>query len=78
LRRKLQQHGREILDETLAEIGFTPNPVTISRESLLDEAVKLFKEFEVDSVVVVDGHRPCGVLDIQDVVKLGLIGQDRL
>jgi TalC/MipB family fructose-6-phosphate aldolase len=80
LRRKLQQHGRQILDKTLAEIGFSTNPVTIGRESLLNEAVKLFKEFEVDSVVVVDGHgnQPCGVLDIQDIVRLGLIGQDRL
>jgi transaldolase len=78
LRRRLQSDGREILDKTLGEIGFSKNPVTISRDSYLDAAVKLFKEFEVDSIVVVDGNRPCGVLDIQDLVKLGLLGQERL
>jgi len=78
IRRKLQANGREILDRTLAEIGYSESPVTIGQDSYLDEAVKLFKEFEVDSIVVVDGNRPCGVLDIQDLVKLGLLGQEHL
>lgn len=78
LRRRLQSDGREILDKSLAEIGFSTSPVTIGDGAVLDEAVKLFKEFEVDSIVVVDGTRPIGVLDIQDLVKLGLLGQERL
>lgn len=78
LRRKLQQHGRQILDKTLAAIGYSPKPITIERESLLNDAVKLFKQHEVDSIVVVDAERPLGVLDIQDLVKLGLLGQERL
>lgn len=78
LRRRLQSDGRQILDETLGEIGFTKNPVTIGADALLDEAVKLFKEFEVDSIVVVEGEKPLGVLDIQDIVKLGLLGQEHL
>ncbi|HEY8519920.1 MAG TPA: transaldolase family protein [Gammaproteobacteria bacterium] len=73
LRRKLQAHGRQILDKRLDEIGFSPKPVTIPRESVLNDAVKLFKEFEVDSLIVVDGDKPVGVLDIQDIVKLGLL-----
>ncbi|HEX5421464.1 MAG TPA: transaldolase family protein [Gammaproteobacteria bacterium] len=77
LRRRLQRDGRRILDETLAQIGYTKNPVTIPAESLLNEAVKLFKEFQVDSVVVVNGQRPAGVLDIQDIVRLGLLGPQR-
>ncbi len=77
LRRRLQSDGREILDKSLGEIGFSDSPVTIGQEAVLDEAVKLFKEFEVDSIVVVDGARPTGVLDIQDLVKLGLLGQER-
>ena len=78
LRRHLQQDGRQILDTTFAKIEYTNTPVTIGQDALLNEAVKLFKEFEVDSIVVVDGDRPTGVLDIQDLVKLGLLGQDRL
>jgi TalC/MipB family fructose-6-phosphate aldolase len=78
LRRRLQEDGRQILDTTLAKISYTKSPVTIGQDALLNEAVKLFKEFEVDSIVVLDGDRPAGVLDIQDLVKLGLLGQERL
>jgi TalC/MipB family fructose-6-phosphate aldolase len=78
LRRKLQSGGREVLDKPLAEVGFTRNPVTVSRASLLDDAVKLIKQHEVDSIVVVDDTAPCGVLDIQDLVKLGLLGNEHL
>jgi TalC/MipB family fructose-6-phosphate aldolase len=78
LRRKLQAGGRQILDKTLSAIGFSARPVTIDRESLLNDAVKLFKQHEVDSIIVVDGDRPAGVLDIQDLVKLGLLGQEHL
>jgi transaldolase len=78
LRRKLQSEGRNILDKTLAAIGFSKSPTTIDRDSLLNDAVKLFKKVELDSIVVVDGTRPVGVLDVQDLVKLGLLGQERL
>lgn len=78
LRRKLQADGRGILDKPLTEVGFTGSPVTISRAALLDEAVKLIKDNEVDSIVVVDDTAPCGVLDIQDLVKLGLLGHEHL
>ncbi|TDJ47117.1 MAG: CBS domain-containing protein [Gammaproteobacteria bacterium] len=78
LRRSLQENGHDILDETLAKIGFSESPVTIGQDALLNEAVKLFKEFEVDSIIVVDGDKPAGVLDIQDLVKLGLLGQEHL
>jgi len=78
LRRKLQSDGRGILDKPLTEVGFTGSPVTVSRAALLDEAVKLIKDNEVDSIVVVDDTAPCGVLDIQDLVKLGLLGHEHL
>jgi transaldolase len=78
LRRKLQSGGEQIIDKPLAEIGFTKEPVTVSRSALLDEAVRLIKEHEVDSIVVVDDTAPCGVLDIQDLVKLGLLGHEHL
>jgi CBS domain-containing protein len=78
LRRRLQENGRDTLDAVFADIPYSAKPVTIGQEALLDEAVKLFKEFEVDSIIVVDGDRPSGVLDIQDLVKLGLLGQEHL
>jgi transaldolase len=78
LRRKLQSGGRAILDQSLATIGFSKTPLTIDRESLLNDAVKAFKKAELDSIVVVDGTRPVGVLDVQDLIKLGLLGQEHL
>jgi len=78
LRRKLQTEGRGILDKTLAEIGFSKTPVTLDRESLLNDAVKVFKKAEVDSIIVVNGTLPVGVLDVQDLIKLGLLGQEHL
>jgi TalC/MipB family fructose-6-phosphate aldolase len=78
LRRRLQEDGREILDAAFDKIAVSESPVTIGEDALLDEAVKLFKEFEVDSIIVLDGEQPTGVLDIQDLVKLGLLGQEHL
>jgi CBS domain-containing protein len=79
LRRKLQASGRQILDKTLSAIGFSANPITIDKDSLLNEAVKLIKQREVDSIIVADSQkRPVGVLDVQDLIKLGLLGQEHL
>jgi TalC/MipB family fructose-6-phosphate aldolase len=78
LRRKLQSNGRTILDKKLAEIGFSTSPITIDREALLNDAVRVFKKNEVDSIIVVDGKKPVGVLDVQDLIKLGLLGQEHL
>jgi CBS domain-containing protein len=78
LRRKLQASGRAILDKKLADIGFTTTPVTIEADSLLNEAVKVFKSKALDSIIVVDGKKPVGVLDVQDLIKLGLLGQEHL
>jgi len=78
LRRHLQSDGHQVLDATFDKITYTTTPVTIGQDALLNEAVKLFKEFEVDSIIVLDGDRPAGILDIQDLVKLGLLGQEHL
>ena len=78
LRRKLQSGGRQILDKTLSAIGFSTKPHTIDGNALLNDAVKLIKKAEVDSIIVVDGVKPVGVLDVQDLIKLGLLGQEHL
>ena len=43
-----------------------------------NEAVKIFKSKALDSLIVVDGNKPVGVLDVQDLIKLGLLGQEHL
>lgn len=78
LRRRLQERGRTILDKTIREIGYSKDPVTVGRFSLLDEAVRQFEKLQVDSIVVVDEGKPVGVLDIQDLVKQGFLGREHL
>jgi len=78
LRRRLQQDGQAILEKTLADIGFSHDPVTVRKFDLLNDAVRLFEQNQVDSIVVVDEGKPCGILDIQDLVRQGILGQEHL
>ena len=58
--------------ETLA--GFSENPVTIDAGALLYDAMSKFEESHVDTIIVVDGGKPVGIIDIQDVVSPDLFG----
>ena len=74
VRRQLQQHGREILEKRLEELSFSSKPITINSDALLYEAVNLFKDRQVDNIIVLENNMPAGICDIQDLVKLGLVG----
>ena len=74
IRRKLQQQGRVILDKKMSDLDFSASPVSINSDALLYEAVKIFKERQIDNIVVLENNLPVGILDIQDLVKLGLVG----
>ena len=74
IRRKLQKQGREIVDKKMSELDFTTDPITINSDALLYEAVTIFKERQIDNIIVLENNLPIGFLDIQDFVQLGLIG----
>ena len=74
LRRDLQRDGPGILGRPLSQIGHSSKPLTISADALLYEAANLFKQHKVDNVVVVEADRPVGLLDVQDLVRMGLLG----
>jgi CBS domain-containing protein len=74
LRRDLQSDGPAILGRPLAQIGFSKTPLTISADALLYQAAKMFQDHKVDNVVVVEADRPVGLLDVQDLVRMGLLG----
>jgi len=74
IRRMLQDSGSALLDKKLSELDFTASPITVNAESLLVEAVNIFNEREVDNIIVVENNTPVGILDIQDLVKMGLLG----
>ncbi|HVO21684.1 MAG TPA: transaldolase family protein [Anaeromyxobacter sp.] len=74
LRRDLQRDGPGILGRPLSQIGHSAKPLTVSADALLYEAVRIFQQHKVDNVVVVEADRPVGLLDVQDLVRMGLLG----
>jgi transaldolase len=66
LRRKLQESGREILTKKIGDFQYK-EPISVDADALLNEAADLFKKTKVDTILVTDGGRPVGMLDIQDL-----------
>lgn len=66
LRRLIQEKGRNALQSKLADLAFK-DPITIDADALLNDAHTLFKQSHVDTLIVVSGGNPVGVLDIQDL-----------
>ncbi|HYG14717.1 MAG TPA: transaldolase family protein [Bacteroidia bacterium] len=73
LRRKINAEGKAVLDKKLSDLELK-YPLTINADALLYEAVDIFKKHEVDNIIVMENNRLFGMLDIQDFVKLDLIG----
>jgi TalC/MipB family fructose-6-phosphate aldolase len=68
LRRLLQSEGEHILDKKMGDISYK-SAVSIDANALLNDAVSLFKEKKVDTILVTDEGRPVGMMDIQDLEK---------
>jgi len=52
----------------------TKNPTVVGKDMLAVEAIRILKEKKIDEVPVVDIHRkPIGLLDVQDLLKAGLV-----
>lgn len=52
----------------------TKKPITISKDCLASEALRILKEKRIDEIPVVDAKRkPIGMLDVQDLLKAGLV-----
>ncbi|TAE07101.1 MAG: CBS domain-containing protein [Bacteroidetes bacterium] len=74
LRRQLRDNGKAILDQPIASALGSANPITVNAEALLHDAVKIFKDKGVDNIIVLENNLPVGMVDIQDLVKMNLIG----
>ncbi|MBI1344539.1 MAG: CBS domain-containing protein [Terrimonas sp.] len=66
LRRLLQSDGNHILDKQLGDVCHA-NPLTVDANAMLNEAVQIFKQTAVDTLLVVENGKPVGMLDIQDL-----------
>ena len=52
----------------------TKNPMTVGPEMLAAEAMRILKDKKIDEVPVVDKrHLPVGLLDVQDILKAGVV-----
>ncbi len=66
LRRVISEKGRDILQKKLSDLTFSP-PISVDANVLLNEAAGIFKKTNVDTLLVTDGGKPVGMLDIQDM-----------
>ncbi len=73
LRRNLKEKGKAVLQSKMSDFDYK-TPITINADSLLYDVVNLFKQHKVDSFIVMEDNKPIGMLDIQDLVKLELVG----
>jgi arabinose-5-phosphate isomerase len=52
----------------------TKNPTVIVKERLAQEALQILREKKIDEIPVVDSQsHPIGLLDVQDILKAGLV-----
>jgi len=72
LRRYLKENIN-LLEIRVAEI-MTKNPTVIGKEKLVAECLEIFEQKKIDEIPVVDeDNKPVGLLDIQDVLKSGVV-----
>ena len=52
----------------------TKNPTTIKKDRLAAEAFDILRSKKIDEIPVIDEKkRPIGLLDVQDLLKAGLV-----
>ncbi len=66
LRRHLQQEGSGVLDKKLGAFEYKA-PISIESDRLLNDAQQLFRQTNVDTIMVTENGKPIGMLDIQDL-----------
>ncbi|MFH1877843.1 MAG: KpsF/GutQ family sugar-phosphate isomerase [Candidatus Omnitrophota bacterium] len=72
LRRHFES-GKDFLDRGVGTI-MTKDPVAITPERLAAEAFEILRDKKIDEIPVVDKKgRPVGILDVQDILKAGLV-----
>jgi len=72
LRRHLER-GQNVLDRKVRGV-MTKNPQTIIGGCLASEALRILREKKIDELPVVDKKgRPIGMLDVQDLLRAGIV-----
>ncbi|RKY40469.1 MAG: KpsF/GutQ family sugar-phosphate isomerase [Candidatus Makaraimicrobium thalassicum] len=72
LRRHFEQ-GENLLACRVSDV-MTKSPVTITSDRLAAEAFEILRDRKIDEIPVIDEKgRPVGILDVQDILKAGLV-----
>jgi arabinose-5-phosphate isomerase len=74
LRRLMAAHGLDAFDLPAGDV-MTPNCKRIRADALAAEATAIFHKYRIDDLPVVDADdRPVGLIDVQDIVTLKVVG----
>ena len=72
LRRSLAR-DKNLMDRLIKEV-MTKNPTVVKKDMLAAQAMRILQAKKIDEVPVVDKNmRPLGLLDVQDLLKAGLV-----
>ncbi|MGB3112299.1 MAG: CBS domain-containing protein, partial [Candidatus Omnitrophota bacterium] len=72
LRRHFKEGG-DLLNRKVSDV-MTKTPVSITGDRLAAEAFEMLRDRKIDEIPVVDRKgRPIGLLDVQDILKAGLV-----
>ena len=74
LRRLMTKHGRQAFDFKAGDV-MTADCKKIRADALAAEATALFHKYRIDELPVVDANnRPVGLIDVQDIVTIKVVG----
>jgi len=74
LRRLMTKHGLEAFEFEAGDV-MTPNCKNIRADALAAEATAIFHKYRIDDLPVVDAdNRPVGLIDVQDIVTIKVVG----
>ena len=74
LHRILKEEGQSFLQKRMGDVPYNKQPIVIDADASLINTVNIFKGKKVDNIIVIEEDCPVGIIDIQDLVKLNLIG----
>jgi arabinose-5-phosphate isomerase len=74
LRRLMTRHGRAAFELRAGEV-MTAGCKKIRADALAAEATAIFHRYRIDDLPVVDAQdRPVGLIDVQDIVTIKVVG----
>ncbi len=74
LRRLMTKHGQKVFNYKAGDV-MTADCKRIRADALAAEATAIFHKYRIDELPVVDaGNRPVGLIDVQDIVTIKVVG----